>query len=269
MPLARSLAVQYRHAREPLDDLMPGREPRAGQGRRPLRPRSRDRVHLLRRADDPRRAQAPLPRPHVDDPRLAQRAGVDRARRDGQRGPAPGARALPERRRGRRGRRDERRGGDRGAAGRGRFAARQPRRADAARGATAGSPTRSGRDDDGLDRVEDARLDRAARRRRSPTRQREVLRLRFVEDLVQREIAERVGLSPDARVADPPRHARAASRRGVARAARCRRRARRAADEQPVGDRRRVARWRAPAVVARARRGRRRSGAGATRPARR
>ena len=51
-----------------------------------------------------------------------------------------------------------------------------------------------GRDDDGLDRVENAlwleQLSGAL-----TDRQREVLRLRFVEDLVQREIAERVGLS--------------------------------------------------------------------------
>jgi RNA polymerase sigma-B factor len=51
-----------------------------------------------------------------------------------------------------------------------------------------------GRDDDRLDRVEDAvwleQLSGSL-----TARQREVLRLRFVEDLVQREIAERVGLS--------------------------------------------------------------------------
>ena len=51
-----------------------------------------------------------------------------------------------------------------------------------------------GRDDDGLDRVENAVwLEQLACG--LSERQREVLRLRFVEDLVQREIAERVGLS--------------------------------------------------------------------------
>jgi len=48
--------------------------------------------------------------------------------------------------------------------------------------------------DEGLDRVEDALwLEQLACT--LTARQREVLRLRFVEDLVQREIAERVGLS--------------------------------------------------------------------------
>jgi len=51
-----------------------------------------------------------------------------------------------------------------------------------------------GRDDDGLNRVEDALwLEQLSGT--LTERQREVLRLRFVEDLVQREIAERVGLS--------------------------------------------------------------------------
>jgi RNA polymerase sigma-B factor len=51
-----------------------------------------------------------------------------------------------------------------------------------------------GREDAGLDRVEDALwIEQLAGG--LTARQREVLRLRFVEDLVQREIAERVGLS--------------------------------------------------------------------------
>ena len=62
---------------------LPGGQPRPGQGRGPLRPAPRDRVHVVRRPDDPRRAQAPLPRPHVDDPRLARHPGGDRARREG------------------------------------------------------------------------------------------------------------------------------------------------------------------------------------------
>jgi RNA polymerase sigma-B factor len=53
---------------------------------------------------------------------------------------------------------------------------------------------RLGRDDAGLDRVEDALwLEQLASD--LTEREREVLRLRFVEDLVQREIAERVGVS--------------------------------------------------------------------------
>jgi RNA polymerase sigma-B factor len=51
-----------------------------------------------------------------------------------------------------------------------------------------------GRDDDGLSRVEDALWIEQLAGDLTP-REREVLRLRFVEDLVQREIAERVGIS--------------------------------------------------------------------------
>src|SRR4051794_20905368 len=51
-----------------------------------------------------------------------------------------------------------------------------------------------GTEDSGLDRVEDALWIEQLAGDLTP-RQREVLRLRFVEDLVQREIAERVGLS--------------------------------------------------------------------------
>ena len=51
-----------------------------------------------------------------------------------------------------------------------------------------------GRTDAGLERVEDALWIEQLAGELSP-REREVLRLRFVEDLVQREIAERVGVS--------------------------------------------------------------------------
>jgi RNA polymerase sigma-B factor len=51
-----------------------------------------------------------------------------------------------------------------------------------------------GRDDSGLSRVEDALWIEQLAGDLTP-REREVLRLRFVEDLVQREIAERVGIS--------------------------------------------------------------------------
>ena len=51
-----------------------------------------------------------------------------------------------------------------------------------------------GREDAGLDRVEDALWIEQLSAELTP-REREILRLRFVEDLVQREIAERVGIS--------------------------------------------------------------------------
>ena len=51
-----------------------------------------------------------------------------------------------------------------------------------------------GRDDAGLGRVEDALWIEQLAGDLS-AREREILRLRFVEDLVQREIAERIGIS--------------------------------------------------------------------------
>ena len=51
-----------------------------------------------------------------------------------------------------------------------------------------------GREDAGLDRVEDALWIEQLSAKLTP-REREILRLRFVEDLVQREIAERMGIS--------------------------------------------------------------------------
>jgi RNA polymerase sigma-B factor len=51
-----------------------------------------------------------------------------------------------------------------------------------------------GREDAALERVEDALWIEQLARELTP-REREILRLRFVEDLVQREIAERVGIS--------------------------------------------------------------------------
>ena len=89
--------------------------------------------------------------------------------------------------------RDDRRGRDRGAARRRRLAACPRSTPRAARGAAI-SPTCSGREDAGLGRVEDALWIEQLAEDLTP-REREILRLRFVEDLVQREIAERVGLS--------------------------------------------------------------------------
>ena len=51
-----------------------------------------------------------------------------------------------------------------------------------------------GHEDAGLDRVEDALWIEQLAAELTP-REREILRLRFVEDLVQREIAERIGIS--------------------------------------------------------------------------
>ena len=65
----------------------PGRDARADQGDRPLRPGARDRVLLLRGADDARRAQALLPRQRLGRARPARDAGARDAGR--QRGQGP------------------------------------------------------------------------------------------------------------------------------------------------------------------------------------
>ena len=127
--------------------------------------RPRDRVLLLRRADDPRGDQALLPRPHVGGARAARPAGaVAEGRPRGRR--ARRAAAPPAVGRGdRRGPRRRRGGGARGAAGRRRLSRRVLRRA---RG---GSRRRRGRRDARrLDRHRRGRLRsrRGARDARAP-----------------------------------------------------------------------------------------------------
>ena len=65
LPLARHVAARYSGGSEPIEDLQQVAVARARQGDRPLRPVARDELLQLRRADDLRRAAAPLPRPHV------------------------------------------------------------------------------------------------------------------------------------------------------------------------------------------------------------
>ena len=77
LPAARAparppLPARQRAARRP--DA--GREHRPREGDRPLRPRARHRVLELRRADDPRRAEALLPRLRLGRARAARHAGA-------------------------------------------------------------------------------------------------------------------------------------------------------------------------------------------------
>ena len=193
MPLARSLAVQYRHAREPFDDLCQVAN-----------------LGLVKAVDryDPDRGIAftsyAVPtilgelKRHFRDRTWsihchAQRPGVDRA-----------GRARPPRR---------------CASELGRFptagevaehcgmnvedVTEALLAEDASRMSSLDAPVQRedgdlsdmlGREDAGLGRVEDALWIEQLAAELTP-REREILRLRFVEDLVQREIAERVGLS--------------------------------------------------------------------------
>ena len=174
----------------------PGRDPRAHQGHRSLRPGARDRVQLLRRADHARRAQALLPRQRLGGPRPARDAGARDAGRQRRQGPFAAARPLALGRRG---------GGAHRAHAPSRCSRRwRPRRpttrcrwsptASATR-ATA-RPTRSR----SASRTTASSSSSTARRSRPtlqalPARDRIVLHLRFVEDMTQAEIAERVGVS--------------------------------------------------------------------------
>ena len=73
LPLARDLALRYTYTDEPFDDLMQVAEPRAHQGRRPLRApaNSGTRFTELRGPHHPGRAQAPLPRQGLGPARAA------------------------------------------------------------------------------------------------------------------------------------------------------------------------------------------------------
>jgi RNA polymerase sigma-B factor len=196
MPLARSLAVQYRHAREPLDDLCqvanlglvkavdrydPDRgiaftsfavPTILGELKRHFRDRTWT-IHVSRGVQEAvarvetvsEQMRAQLGRyPSVNE--VAQATGMS-------------AEDVTEARL---------------AAGASRLASLDAPVTNSDDPGDGGLAELLGRDDEGLHRVEDAVwLEQLADG--LTARQREVLRLRFVEDLVQREIAERVGLS--------------------------------------------------------------------------
>ena len=191
-PDGAPLPALGRAARRP----RPGRDARADQGDRPLRPRARDRVLLLRGADHARRAQALLPRQRLGGPRPARDAGARDAGRQLRQGPVAQARALAVGRRGR-----PRRSTSRSSRCSRRWRRRRPTtrsRSSPTASATRATarPTRS-RSASRTSASSSSSTARRSRRRcrRCPPRDRIVLHLRFVEDLTQAEIAERVGVS--------------------------------------------------------------------------
>ena len=193
MPFARSLAVQYRHAREPFDDLCqvanlglvkavdrfdPDRgiaftsyavPTILGELKRHFRDRTWS-IHVSRSVQE---SIARVEQGHRDAAPASSAASRPSARSPSTAGwtsrtsPRLGWPTTPR-------------------------ACPASTRPCSARTAT--SRDMLGREDAGLGRVEDALWIEQLAGDLTP-REREILRLRFVEDLVQREIAERVGLS--------------------------------------------------------------------------
>ena len=178
-------------------------------------PGARDRVLVVRGADDPRRAQAPLPRQGLGGARPARPAGARGQGRPRRRRDVARAGPRADAGRDRRAHRHDARAGARGARGVRRLPrglARPPALRTTTRTATP-TPTRSAR-----------RTPATASPRTSATverlmrvlseREREVLRLRFEEDLTQSEIGAARRRVPDARLAAHPPVDRAPARRG-------------------------------------------------------
>ena len=196
LPLARDLALRYTLHRRALRRPAAGREPRPDQGDRPLRAGPRDEVHELRRAHDPRRAEAPLPRQGLVAARAARPPGAHARGQPRDRGALQGARPLAEGARGGRAPRllassrcSRRR--------RPRPATRRPHSTRRPHATTA-SPRRSWTCS--AARTRPTSSSRTATRSRStwqalPEVERSVLELRFMHDLNQREIGERIGYS--------------------------------------------------------------------------
>ena len=149
-----------------------------------LRPEPRAGLRRVRRADDPRRAAPPLPRPRLERPPAPRPAGADDEGRRRDQRPDRGARALPDPDRDRRPARDHGRGRARGARGRARPPDALARRAPAGRRrgrgdarsrrsatpspATTGSRPRSPRTSAGPRRARVAGAADAVRRRAHP-----------------------------------------------------------------------------------------------------
>ena len=180
-----------------------GRLARADQGDRPLRRLARAEALDLRRAHDPRRDQAPLPRPGVVAARPARPPGAQRPPVQGDRPARPTASAA---------RRPSRswprpRTAPSSACST-RCRARRPSRPSrsTSRRATAARPrpTRLGAEDEEFAQAERRELLRLGLGA-LPEREREILHLRFFAGLTQREIADRVGISQmHVSQADPP-----------------------------------------------------------------
>ena len=196
MPLARSLAVQYRHAREPLEDLCqvanvglvkavdrydPARGIAFTSFAVPtilgeLKRHFRDRTWTIHVSRGTQEAIARVEKVSED---MRQQLGRYPSVNEVAHATGMSVEEVTEARL---------------AAGASRLASLDAPVTPRDEAGDTGLADTLGREDDGLDRVENALwLEQLSGT--LTDRQREVLRLRFVEDLVQREIAERVGLS--------------------------------------------------------------------------
>ena len=187
-----ALRGRRRAQRRPL----PGRERRPDGRAGSLRPLAGRPVRRLRRAHDPRRAAPPLPRPRVDPAGSARPAGAHPRRRGDDHEARQRPRALADRRA---------RSPRSSSSARTRCSRRWRPATHAARCRSTSRPAgdevgdasigeRVGGEDPGFELVEERSAISAGARVLSDL-EREVLRLRFVEDLTQSKIAERVGYS--------------------------------------------------------------------------
>ena len=196
LPLARDLALRYTYTDEPYDDLLQVASLGLIKAIDRFEPGPRHEVHELRRAHDPRRAEAPLPRQGLVAARAARPPGAHARGQPRDRDPLQGARPLAQGPRGGRPPRLLARAGARGAGGcraatRRRHSTRRPP-------ATTASPPRSWTCS--AARTRPTSSSRTATRSpapgtRSPRWSAQVLELRFMHDLTQREIGERIGYS--------------------------------------------------------------------------
>ena len=196
LPLARRLAARFRYTGEPVEDLEQVACLALVKAVGPLRPRARNHALRLRRAHDPRRAQA-QPAPRLGAPRAARGAGARarrRARRHASSAATTGASPRPAEL----------------AAATGLTSEQVLEALEAAQAFDALSldvPRADGEDQGGATYAEavgglDPNYARAEAGAcigpafaRLSAREREIIRLRFSEDLTQTEIAGRIGLS--------------------------------------------------------------------------
>ena len=195
LPFAKNLALRYRGASESFDDLLQVASLGLVNAIDRFDPEPRHPLHRLRLADHPRRAEAPLPRPGLDRAGAARPARPHGRSRQSDLRADRGAAALAL------GRRDRRRGSEVDPTDVLEVLEanhnRRPLSLDRPVGGEEEESPASewvGDEDEGFELVED-KLALEGALPHLDERERLVLRLRFVEDMTQSQIAERIGHS--------------------------------------------------------------------------